>query len=102
MKKYFLLLILFTLLSGWMGETIAQPYCNQPQGTAGFPADIPCQTAICAMDGYCCSTNWDGICASEAAATTACINCLGGIPANFRCEAAIPLTMCSIVEGLPQ
>lgn len=37
--------------------------------------NLACQTCVCGLDPFCCSTSWDGICAGEAAAPpcdTAC------------------------------
>jgi len=54
----------------------ASAFCDQAQATAGFPSDLPCQTSVCSYDSYCCTTNWDGICAGEAATDPNCANCL--------------------------
>ncbi|QQS28823.1 MAG: HYR domain-containing protein [Sphingobacteriales bacterium] len=51
-------------------------YCNQAQGTAGFPQNLTCQNAICALDSYCCSTLWDSICATAAASNPSCTSCV--------------------------
>ncbi|TVR38588.1 MAG: hypothetical protein EA392_08925 [Cryomorphaceae bacterium] len=56
----------------------AQPFCDQAQTGAGFPSDILCQTAVCAVDIFCCVTTWDAICAGIAATNPACVNCLSG------------------------
>lgn len=52
------------------------PFCNQPQGGPGFPSNTACQTDICNADPFCCSTQWDNICASAAASTPSCTSCL--------------------------
>lgn len=51
-------------------------YCDQPQGTMGFPNDPDCEAAICAFDAFCCSTIWDGVCAASAANEPDCYFCL--------------------------
>ncbi len=40
--------------------------CCIANGSPGC-GDATCQDAVCAVDSYCCSTNWDSICADEAA-----------------------------------
>ena len=51
-------------------------FCDQSQPGAGFPSAPTCQNVICANDPYCCSTLWDGLCASSAAIEPACASCL--------------------------
>ncbi len=65
------------------------PFCNQAQATAGFPSDPACQSAVCALDPFCCNFTWDGICAGEAAVEPACAGCLtgaGGTNVAEQCE----------------
>jgi hypothetical protein len=40
--------------------------CCVANGSPGC-GDATCQDAVCSVDSYCCSTNWDSICADEAA-----------------------------------
>ncbi|MCA9291071.1 MAG: hypothetical protein KDA25_08080, partial [Phycisphaerales bacterium] len=40
--------------------------CGEPNGTPGCD-DVECCEAVCAVDPFCCDTEWDGICAGEAA-----------------------------------
>ena len=40
--------------------------CCVDNGSPGCD-DSACQTSVCNVDPYCCSTDWDGICADEAA-----------------------------------
>jgi hypothetical protein len=87
-SAYFRKLIL-TLLLGSSLCANAQPYCNQAQTTPGFPSNVTCQNAVCALDPFCCSTSWDGLCASTAATLTACAGCLstnsgGGGGSNYN------------------
>ncbi|MCA9283969.1 MAG: hypothetical protein KDA22_02050, partial [Phycisphaerales bacterium] len=39
--------------------------CCSSNGTP-FCNDAACCDAVCAIDGFCCDTNWDGVCAGEA------------------------------------
>jgi hypothetical protein len=57
-------------------SAVPGPFCNQPQGGAGFASDPACEAAVCALDAFCCNNTWDGICASTAAGQTACAGCL--------------------------
>ncbi|MCA9705658.1 MAG: choice-of-anchor J domain-containing protein [Myxococcales bacterium] len=41
------------------------PDCCLANGTPGC-SDMMCQDTICALDAFCCSTEWDDICAGEA------------------------------------
>ncbi len=52
------------------------PYCDQPQSTAGFPYDLACENEVCAMDAWCCNTQWDAACAFYTATMPSCIGCL--------------------------
>lgn len=47
--------------------------CVANPGTLGC-MDVDCCTAVCAADAYCCTTEWDQICADEAA--TMCAACI--------------------------
>src|SRR5690606_35534247 len=40
--------------------------CWLATGTPGYPSDPTCEAAICAADEFCCSNQWDGLCASAA------------------------------------
>lgn len=51
------------------------PTCWEATGTPGFPANLACQTAVCAQDNFCCTTSWDGICAGIAQGEAACASC---------------------------
>ncbi|MCB9169888.1 MAG: T9SS type A sorting domain-containing protein [Flavobacteriales bacterium] len=62
------------------GTAWAQPYCDEAQGTAGFPSDLTCQNSVCSYDAYCCNNNWDSFCASEAASDGNCAACLSSAP----------------------
>jgi len=67
----------------------AGPFCDAAQGGPGFPSDPACETAVCAADGFCCSTSWDGICAGIAASSPACTDCVapvGGVPSSVFIE----------------
>ena len=60
----------------------ATPFCN----------DADCCNAVCAADAFCCSVQWDGICASEAAGL--CTACQFGAPENDDCAGAF-----EVVDG---
>lgn len=60
------------MLSGALNSS-AQLYCDQPGYTDLSGA---CATSVCGYDPYCCSTDWDSFCASEAAVDGACTYCL--------------------------
>jgi len=73
MLKKQLLTLLLVLMSAL--SIHAQPYCNTEWGGTGFPFDLGCQNSVCSYDPYCCNTEWDGICAVEAACDFNCIGC---------------------------
>ncbi len=58
------------------------PFCDMAQGTPGFSSDPACEAAICALDPFCCSVEWDGICAGDAANEPACAGCLAPPPSS--------------------
>lgn len=96
MKKLIILITLFLSVLVWTNETLAQPYCNQAQGTPGFASNLTCQNAVCVYDSWCCSTSWDGVCASEANTDPNCVQCLTP-PANDLCAGAITVTCGSVI-----
>ncbi len=53
------------------GSPLAGP-CNASH-SAPYCSDETCCSAVCAVDGFCCSTMWDSICANES--TTLCSLC---------------------------
>jgi hypothetical protein len=59
-------------------------------GAAPYCSDAECCTQVCAIDPFCCSTQWDGICASEAG--TMCSACMGPPPENDECSGRIEIT----------
>lgn len=81
--------------------------CDDPQAGPGFPSDPTCEAAVCAIDPFCCSTQWDQFCADAAASLSggACSGCVTGagggggncdeasgtpgFPADPTCEAAV-------------
>ncbi len=56
--------------------TVEQSCCVANAGP--FCSDADCCNLICASDSFCCTTAWDGICASAAQAQ--CASCAGGDP----------------------
>ena len=79
----------------------AQPYCNTVWGGVGFPCDLTCQNSVCSYDPYCCNTNWDSVCASEAIQDSNCQSCNSptpfcntiwggvGFPSDLACENSV-------------
>lgn len=61
---------------GGPGGGTSGPYCDEPQGSAGFPNDLDCQAVVCAADPFCCNNTWDALCAGDAAGFTECFDCL--------------------------
>ncbi len=64
------------------------PYCSNPG----------CCAIVCALDPYCCNTQWDGICAGEAIAN--CATCGTAAPTSCdnsddSCCVAHPAPFCS-------
>ncbi len=53
--------------------------CCEPNGTPGCD-DANCCSSVCAADPFCCDTEWDEVCASQAQADPAC-----GCPAQPAC-----------------
>jgi hypothetical protein len=73
-------------------------FCNQAQTFPGFPTNLDCQDEVCAIDPFCCSTAWDGICANTALDVSSCADCIvycdqptgtPGFPADTGCEVAV-------------
>jgi len=57
----------------------AQPFCNEAQQGPGFPTDLTCETAVCALDAFCCDGDfgeWDIICATLAYFLPDCSGCV--------------------------
>lgn len=73
--------------------------CCEPNGSAGC-ADAECCESVCAVDGFCCNTTWDSLCADtaqdvcSACATGAC--CIDG-----GCT-VMPDTLCFASSGTYQ
>lgn len=71
-----------------------QRLCNPADGCcqsalfAGCPVNLPCQTAVCAIDNFCCGNVWDSTCALRAREIPEC-NCNDipscGSPTNGDC-----------------
>ncbi|MCX4239015.1 hypothetical protein OEB96_00195, partial [Paraliomyxa miuraensis] len=64
--------------------------CCSANGTPGCE-DPGCEAAVCGLDPFCCSNQWDGICADEALVEPACAgvsDCgAGGVCGNGVAEA---------------
>lgn len=59
-----------------------------PDFTPGC-SDADCCNAVCAIDTFCCTTQWDSLCASEAASLCGTL-CGGGLP-NDDCAGRLPI-----------
>ena len=82
------------VLRAFCNDLLCQPPCS-PAGLSCFEPhkspgcnDVACCESICAVDPFCCESNWDGGCAQAAIETCA------EIPANDECAGAL-----SIVPG---
>lgn len=58
--------------------------CCSPGASSGCD-DATCEKAVCAIDPFCCDSNWDDLCAIEAAEL--CAVCGGGPVCNSACPA---------------
>jgi hypothetical protein len=58
----------------WAGD------CCGSNGTPGCD-DAACTTTICTLDAYCCDTQWDQLCADQAAVELDCLGVGGSCPA---------------------
>ncbi len=73
---------------GCLGFTNTHPYCNEYGTGTGFPADMACQNSVCSYDDYCCTVQWDALCASEAASDANCESCRAGcVPTSYTTTA---------------
>jgi hypothetical protein len=84
-------------------RTAACPSCNCCSGGNGTGCNLAaCQSAVCSVDPYCCTTSWDAVCNLEAA--TLCTCCNPGPPdghePNDTAGAAAPATCPSFVTDL--
>ncbi len=71
----------FLVLMLFVPQLLNAQLCSEPQSTPGFNSDLNCEQAICAVDPFCCQTQWDSLCADAAAESPACVNCSqAGIP----------------------
>jgi hypothetical protein len=52
--------------------------CCTPVGTLGCNCD-PCEAIVCAIDPFCCSVAWDGICAGEGTSMCDCCPSQSGV-----------------------
>jgi exosortase sorting signal-containing protein len=70
-RNSFILTTVFILISGFFFLTPVETSYAQPSdccfANGGVGCDnVTCETAVCAIDDFCCSVAWDGICAGEA------------------------------------
>lgn len=88
-KIIFVTVLLFISTSHSFGQ-----FCDQSQVGAGFPSDAACQTAVCGNDAYCCSTQWDALCASDAATNPSCTGCLSSGGGGGPCGSILNIGGC--------
>jgi hypothetical protein len=77
-------------LTGSCASSHGTPWCN----------DGDCCNAVCAVDAFCCSTAWDGLCVSEA--QTICYQCGGAGAGSCFAEGEVAcndLDCCNLVCG---
>ena len=74
------------LVCGGSGED-----CCIPNGTPGC-SEVTCQTAVCAVDAFCCETEWDEQCAGLA--ETTCAECIAANSCEGNCGGAAPNCYC--------
>ena len=106
-EQYFILVHGFDSATGEFGLNAAFPpepptagNCNAPNSGTGC-CNTECEAAICALDPFCCDTNWDSICADAACGLGAicsgfpgaCSDSCGGTAPNTNdlCENALTL-----------
>ncbi len=81
--------------------------CSEPQPTPGFSSDSACEQAICAVDPFCCETQWDSLCADAAVENPSCASCsqveIQGCTNSFACnydpEATVEDGSCIMPDG---
>ena len=90
----------FILTSGAYAQSCGDPATGSccVSNTTAYCNDADCCNLICAQDAFCCTTQWDQICANAAAAQ--CASCQGGgagcgDPASGDCCAANTTPYCS-------
>ena len=90
----------FILTSGAYAQSCGDPATGSccVSNTIAYCNDADCCNLICAQDAFCCTTQWDQICANAAAAQ--CASCQGGgagcgDPASGDCCAANTTPYCS-------
>ena len=64
--------------------------CCEPNGTPACD-DGACCASVCSYDPFCCETEWDSICADEAASDLNCLDCVcGGVEAPPLADIQLP------------
>lgn len=51
----------------------------------------PCVTQVCAVDGFCCTNSWDGICVGEVETVCGRADCISPACAHLVCTAGVAL-----------
>jgi len=65
---------------------VASGSCSSPNGTPACD-DEACCTAVCAVDPFCCNTQWDGLCASRA--LTLCAGCVSSCVGDLNGDGVV-------------
>jgi hypothetical protein len=67
-----------TILNPGAGVCELPPPCCGESNDPGCPGNVACTDIVCTLDGFCCDTQWDGLCA--AIAVESCGACLASPP----------------------
>ena len=81
-----------------VSPSLAQQPCCQAHPGAGC-ADASCAAAVCALDAFCCSVEWDTRCASEA--SVACASCRPAPGCNVPAATVADTEPCGLVIDDP-
>ncbi len=52
----------------------------------------PCVTQVCAVDGFCCSTQWDSLCVGQVDSVCGLADCVSASCAHLVCTTGVALT----------
>lgn len=53
----------------------------------------PCVTSVCAVDAFCCSNSWDGICVGQVETVCGRADCVSASCAHLVCDTGVALTV---------
>ena len=66
--------------------------CSSP-GSPQTPGCDPCVDSVCAVDPFCCSFQWDGICVGEVESVCLRADCISPSCDHLLCDAGTPLVV---------